>query len=182
MVLIEIKKIDTCDWFVEDVVKRWSVSEWGIQSLSCFDSSFETFVALHKGIPVGCALLSSEDLPSRKELTPWLSNLYIKEDYRKRGIGTQLVDFVANEAKRIGFPKMWLFTEREETLMLYSRLGWNFVESAIYEGKSAMLMNKIFKRDDYHAGSFDIQSGFNTTIRVIGVHPKFVPEPNSVPC
>jgi GNAT superfamily N-acetyltransferase len=132
---------------------------------------FETFVALHKGRPVGCALLSAEDLPSRKELTPWLSNLYIKEDYRKMGIGTQLVAFVANEAKRIGFPKMWLFTEHEETLMLYAKLGWNFVESAIYQGKPAMLMNKVFKSDDYHSSSFDIQSGLDKTVRAIGAYP-----------
>ena len=171
---LEIKKIEDCDRFVMDVIQGWAINEWGPEALNCFDGSFEIFVSHDNGWPIGCGLLSTEDLPSRNELTPWLSNLFIKEEYRGRGIGTQLIKFILDEAKKLGFPKVWLYTDNEKTLSLYTKLGWRFVESTIYHGKPALIMDRVFNKTDYNTSFFDIQTGSECLTRVIGVNPKIV--------
>src|SRR5205823_1666925 len=50
-----------------------------------------TIIALDvNGTPVGAANLTPTDMQSHKELTPWMSGVYVLPEYRGRGIGSAL--------------------------------------------------------------------------------------------
>src|SRR5262245_3691935 len=50
-----------------------------------------TLVAAHGIEPVGSVSLVEKDLSGWDQLSPWLASLYVRPDYRRQGIGKQLV-------------------------------------------------------------------------------------------
>jgi ribosomal protein S18 acetylase RimI-like enzyme len=64
----------------ERCVRRW------------FKEPKYVIVAEHKGSPIGVLLLSSEILPVTDEKIGWLCYIAVEEKYRRRGVGTALVE------------------------------------------------------------------------------------------
>lgn len=80
---------------------------------------------------IGFVSIWNNDLPFRQDLTPWLAGLYVKEKYRKHGIGTLLQEKCIQVVKELGYNKLYLITEHEN---YYERNGWKFIESAPLRG------------------------------------------------
>lgn len=94
---------------------------------SCGKGSVPSVVIAHDGAQLlGGALLLVNDLDSRPELTPWLAGVYVKEEHRGRGIASQLVQRIVEEARLIGVPELYLCTVHAQEL--YAGLGWEVVE------------------------------------------------------
>jgi GNAT superfamily N-acetyltransferase len=68
------------------------------------------FVAVLDGAVVGMASLVAHDMETRSELTPWLATVLVAPSYRGRGIGSALSERVVEEARAIGFAKLYLVT------------------------------------------------------------------------
>lgn len=102
-----------------------------------------TFVALEKGEAVGTASLIKHDMDDRKDLTPWLADVFVKKDYRGRGIASNLIKRVIKEAKKIGVSKLYLYSREAESL--YKKLGWEVIERTEYYGDQVPIM--IYKID-----------------------------------
>lgn len=62
---------------------------------------------------LGCAGLIINDFISRGELYPRLCALYVEEAQRGRGYGAKLIEHVAAETRRLGFPQLHLCTDLE---------------------------------------------------------------------
>lgn len=86
----------------------------------------QTFVALDDELLLGSASLVAADLPSRDDLSPWLASVYVNPPQRGRGVGAALVNRVADEARALGLPTLYLFTP--DRAAFYARLGWTIVE------------------------------------------------------
>lgn len=97
-----------------------------------------TFVALIDGEAVATASLIKHDMDTRKDLTPWLADVFVKKDYRKRGIASSLVKRVITEAEEIGFSKIYLYSREAEGL--YKKLGWELIERTNYYGDEVPIM------------------------------------------
>jgi N-acetylglutamate synthase-like GNAT family acetyltransferase len=98
-----------------------------------------TFVALAGGQPVGSASLVDYDMEGREDLTPWLASVYIAPEYRRRGVGSALVERVVEEARILGIETLYLFTWDQE--QLYARLGWSVLERTEYKGERIVIMS-----------------------------------------
>ena len=102
-------------------------------------------VALDDSQLLGGALLIDSDLAIRPELTPWLAGVYVKAEHRGRGIASQLVTRIVQEAAALGIPELYLYTDTSQSL--YARLGWEVVEQLDDNGLNVTVMKRNTSKD-----------------------------------
>jgi GNAT superfamily N-acetyltransferase len=85
----------------------------------------ETFILFANDVPVGTASFVKHDLPSRRDLTPWLASVLVMPPFRGRGHSRALVKHVEAVAAAASVRTLWLYTWTAEPL--YARLGWQQV-------------------------------------------------------
>lgn len=99
-------------------------------------------VAIEDGRLLGGALLIDSDMKARPALTPWLAGVYVKAEERGRGVASQLVNRIVEEAKTLGVQTLYLYTDAAQSL--YARLGWEVVEDLVYEDLPVTIMKYTF--------------------------------------
>ncbi len=99
-----------------------------------------TLVALIDGAPVGTVSLRAEQVPERREWTPWLAGLYVEPGQRGRGLGGELVAAAEQAARQLGFEAMFLVAYDREAF--YHRLGWTTVESVVYHRQTGLILRR----------------------------------------
>lgn len=98
------------------------------------------WVAHTDGEVLGTAALRVHDLEDRKDLTPWLGGVFVRSEYRRRGVATVLCRVAEEKAWALGFEVLYLFTLDQQSL--YSRLGWRKFDRAIWRGFECDIMVK----------------------------------------
>ncbi len=104
-----------------------------------------TLVALEAGQPIGTASLTTDDMETRPELTPWLASVLVSPAARGRGVGSALVRAVVARAAALGFDTLYLFTA--EQMALYSGLGWEVLERTKYFEDEVTIMHLRLKQE-----------------------------------
>jgi N-acetylglutamate synthase-like GNAT family acetyltransferase len=131
---------------------QWQHDEWGylrlgdsvearsarLQSYSQRDGVPLTVVALENGELVGSASLVRNDMETRPELTPWLAGVFVAPEYRRRGVGAELVSRVMGEAAAQKIPLLYLYTVHSESF--YANLGWSLQEHTPYRHQNVVIM------------------------------------------
>lgn len=97
-----------------------------------------TVVARANGDPVGSASLLAEDMDTHPDLTPWLASVFVLPTHRRQGIGERLCRRIVTEAARLGFEKLYLFTEDREDF--YRNMGWETLAHENFRGEAVALM------------------------------------------
>jgi N-acetylglutamate synthase-like GNAT family acetyltransferase len=87
---------------------------------------------------VGAARLVASDLESRPDLTPWLASVFVAEDKRNRGTGTEVCSGIVEIARQKGFSTLYLFTP--DRASFYARQGWEVMGQERHRGKEVTLM------------------------------------------
>jgi N-acetylglutamate synthase-like GNAT family acetyltransferase len=98
------------------------------------------WVAHEDGKVLGTAALRAHDLEGREDLTPWLAGVFVRPDYRRRGVASALCLAVEEGAWSLGFETLYLFTLDRHSL--YARLGWRRLGSAVWRGHPSEIMVK----------------------------------------
>jgi GNAT superfamily N-acetyltransferase len=89
------------------------------------------------GVLAGIASVVPHDLPTRPELGPWLANVLVLPEWRRRGIGRALVRHVMDYAGALA-PTLYLYTF--DQVDLYQHLGWQTVQQDQYVGRPITIM------------------------------------------
>jgi len=97
-----------------------------------------TVIALSGSRLLGSASLIAHDMDTYPELSPWLASVYVAPEYRRRGIGSALVQRIVAQARALGFEHLYLFTPDKEHF--YARLGWSVLERTMYRGYAQVVM------------------------------------------
>ncbi len=97
-----------------------------------------TVVAHEDGRVLGSASLIPHDMDTRLELSPWLAGVFVGTDYRRKGIGAQLVRRIMAEAASLKVPLLYLYTVHSENF--YASLGWCLQEHVAYRDQSVAIM------------------------------------------
>jgi N-acetylglutamate synthase-like GNAT family acetyltransferase len=84
-----------------------------------------TFIA-KSDVLLGSAAIVYKDMETEPQLTPWLASVFVRTEYRKQGIGHQLVRHVMTQAQTAGIDRLYLYTPDQAGF--YSKLGWSILE------------------------------------------------------
>ena len=68
---------------------------------------------------VGCLLLTN------KEDGKLLDEIYLEEEYRNKGIGTEIINDILNNNDIV---YLWVYKENEKAISLYKKLEFNVIE------------------------------------------------------
>ncbi len=97
-----------------------------------------TFIAEEEGELMGSASLLVGDMSTHPELAPWLASVYVAAQYRRRGLGSDLVRHVMLHAQAHDIRRLYLYTPDQE--QLYARLGWRIFSREPYHGTPVTIM------------------------------------------
>jgi predicted N-acetyltransferase YhbS len=135
-----------------DTVTNWLWKEFGNKNNYNFFQSIIrhsliksklplTFIALEDNELVGTIGLWRSDLVSRQDLYPWLSALFVKEDFRGKQIGQELQRFLIEYCTVAGYTEFFLYTD---ICNYYEKTGWIYLEDGVeYSGEYL----KIYKKE-----------------------------------
>jgi predicted N-acetyltransferase YhbS len=98
------------------------------------------FAAVEGSTFCGGAMLVEHDMDGRSDLSPWLSGVIVKPEYRRKGVGSALVRRVEREAAELGAGTLYLQTHDKEAY--YAALGWRPAERCRYKGLDVVIMSK----------------------------------------
>ena len=87
-------------------------------------------------------LVDDDELPDAPEPGPWLAAVFVTSDARKLGVGYALVEHVANRARKLGYPKIYLYTEHRE--LWYASKGWTKIRDIVFLGLHHTVMQLDF--------------------------------------
>ena len=80
---------------------------------------------------VGCLLLTNKDDGKL------LDEIYLEEEYRNKGIGTEIINDILNNNDIV---YLWVYKENEKAISLYKKLEFNVIEET--ESRYYMKYNK----------------------------------------
>ncbi len=102
-----------------------------------------TLVAFEAGEPVGTVSLRMYDMETRSDLSHWLTSLFVAKPWRRRRIGSRLVETAEKKAAELGICKLFLFTTDVALPgLFYSKLGWVVKEKTTYRSYPIIIMEK----------------------------------------
>ena len=102
------------------VIKNWEFNEW------------ETpFAATVNGNVIGMVTIMKSDYYPLPEIYPWISTLFVTEEYRGNRISGKLIDFANDYAKEKGFERTYIPTE---FVGLYEKYGYCYIKDIVNYG------------------------------------------------
>lgn len=136
---LEIKKVDKDTeladkliYFVENfswkdvkehmlgILREWAFTDW------------ETpFVAIVNGQIVGMVSIMKTDYYPLPEIYPWVSSVFVTEDYRGYKISEKLISFANEYAKEKGFDRTYIPSEH---IGLYEKYGYRYLKDIVNYG------------------------------------------------
>ena len=136
------------------LIAQWNWDEWHTLLVERSAAEFEawlrknvrrhaiptTLLALDGVAVIGTVSIMDYDLELSNDLSPWLASLYVAPSHRGKGVGRALVQAAVEEATRLGFRSLYLYTPGQEAF--YSALGWKRVESIRYRERSITIMRR----------------------------------------
>lgn len=139
---------------------RWFYEEWAHLRPGWTRQDFEdsiaarcntdrvplALVALEGEELIGSVCLEAHNMDTRKDLSPWLAGLYVKEHWRNQGIGARLVRAIEAKATELGIHKLYLYTPASQHF--YARLGWSLRERLAYKGSEVAVMEKALRPEE----------------------------------
>lgn len=147
--LLEIQKVDKNTELMNqllDFVENFSWTEVKEHTLSMIKNweykEWETsFAAMIDGRIVGMATIMKSDYYPLPEIYPWVTSIFVSEDYRGHRISGKLIDFANNYAKEIGFYRTYIPTEH---IGLYEKYGYRYIKDIVNYGNG---IDRLYAKD-----------------------------------
>lgn len=147
---VEIRKVDKDSKLASDLlefVKNFSweeVKEHTIRVLSNWEfTEWETpFVALLDNKIIGMITIAKTDYYPLPEIYPWISTLFVSEEYRGHKISEKLINYANNYARELGFDKTYIPSTH---IGLYEKYGYIYIKDIVNYGNDIdrLYMKKI---------------------------------------
>lgn len=103
----------------------WMIGNW------VFTDWEAVFVAMIDGRIVGMTSIMKTDYYPLPEIYPWVSGVFVTEDYRGHRISEKLIDFANDYAKGNGFDRTYIPSEH---VGLYEKYGYHYLKDIVNYG------------------------------------------------
>ena len=132
MKIINLKEENIC---LEDYVRLCSL-EWGspksddevkekVSSILSGDKVISVLGLVDDDTLIGFISLFKYDGDERRDLSPWYATMYVKNEFRGKGYSKLLNDAIINEARNLGYSKIYLKTD---LVNYYEKFGAKYLE------------------------------------------------------
>ena len=126
--------IENCSWTEVKENLAGFLREWS------FSEGEAVFAAVSDGKIVGMAALKETDYYPLPDIFPWVTCLFVTEEYRGRGICGELIARANSYAKTLGYDRTYIPSPH---LGLYERYGYRYVRDIVnYGGETDHLFVK----------------------------------------
>jgi GNAT superfamily N-acetyltransferase len=98
------------------------------------------FIATDKAKLVGFCRLVSHVIEDRKDLSPWISQVYVFEPFRKKGYASAMINAVCQEAEKLHYKSIYIRTDDQEEF--YKKLAWQTFDQQSENEVNYKLMRK----------------------------------------
>jgi GNAT superfamily N-acetyltransferase len=103
-----------------------------------------TLIAKSEGNELlGFASLVISDMEINKNLSPWISGVFVLPEHRGKGYGKLLINSIEQLASDFGYDKLFLFTFDKENF--YTDLSWKIIKNDFYLNSNVTVMIKDLK-------------------------------------
>ncbi len=101
-------------------------------------------VALVDGNVCGTAALKMASVISYPNYFPWLAGLIVVPEYRRQGIGEQLIAKIENLARQFGYKEIFVGTGENSGMseITLDKRGWKFIDKSDYFISEASVYKK----------------------------------------
>ena len=124
--------------FSWDEVKEhllWMFDNW------CYTDWETFFVAMDGDRIVGMATFAKEDYYPLPDIYPWISSLFVSEEYRGCRISGMLIDYANEYAKQNGFKRTYIPSIHTG---LYEKYGYHYLKDIVNYGGDT---DRLYVRD-----------------------------------
>ena len=132
--------VEKCSWndakeHIAEMIRAWKFTDWETM-----------FAAIHDGKIVGMASAMKTDYYPLPDIHPWVSCIFVSEEYRGRKISGELIAYANQYLKRHGFSRSYI---PSEFFGLYERYGYTYLRDIVnYGGGTDHLFVKELESDD----------------------------------
>ena len=132
--------VEKCSWndakeHIAEIIRVWKFADWETM-----------FAAIHDGKIVGMASAMKTDYYPLPDIYPWVSCIFVSEEYRGRKISGELIAYANQYLKRHGFSRSYI---PSEFFGLYERYGYTYLRDIVnYGGGTDHLFVKELESDD----------------------------------
>lgn len=101
-------------------------------------------VAIFDGNICGTAALKMESVTTYPDFFPWLAGLLVAPEYRRQGIGEQLIIEIEKLAKQLGYEEIYVGTGEKSGMpeITLDKRNWKFVDKSEYFVSEASVYKK----------------------------------------
>jgi GNAT superfamily N-acetyltransferase len=144
-----------------DTCAAWSFGEWGCHipglMLEQVQKNYWERAQYKDRLPLigvglvdnkigGMISLKDADHPDRGDLKPWVGSLFVHRRFQRTGLALALYQWLEQQAKMLGFEKLYTFTCRSTTV--YESIGWEVIgkvrdTTGLHEDGEPLLMKTL---------------------------------------
>ncbi|MBC8258073.1 MAG: GNAT family N-acetyltransferase [SAR324 cluster bacterium] len=101
-------------------------------------------VAIFDGNICGTAALKMESVTTYPDFFPWLAGLLVAPEYRRQGIGEQLIIEIEKLAKQLGYENIYVGTGEKSGMseITLDKRNWKYVDKSEYFVSEASVYKK----------------------------------------
>ena len=151
---LALKQLSECPEHLE-IVGLWIHNEWWSKRYDSpeivlnwlrmhkkLDAVPYSVVALAEGEPVGSCCVIENDCIHRPQYAPWVAAVYVKPEFRRRGIASKILHEAASIAARAGVKCLFIDC-LAVTAPVYEKNGWAIHEREVGDKESVVMLREI---------------------------------------
>ncbi|MBR6044691.1 MAG: GNAT family N-acetyltransferase [Ruminococcus sp.] len=131
-----LKYVENCSWdeakdHIAEMIRSWVFTDWETM-----------FAAVANGRIVGMASVMKTDYYPLPDIFPWVSCIFVSEEYRGRRLSGELIGYANRYLKEKGFDRSYIPSEFRG---LYEQYGYTYLKDIVnYGGGTDHLFVKEF--------------------------------------